>query len=158
MTGAHLHLLLNHFPIIGTLIAVAVLAVGLLRKSADLTRAGLLMLVVVAILTLPTVLTGEPAEEMVEHMPGVTRDVIHTHEEAAETAAMIMYATGIAALAALVLGWRGRTVRWLNAVVLLMGVVTFGLMARVGNLGGQVRHTEVRPGAAAPAGEPGERD
>lgn len=158
MTGAHLHLLLNHVPIIGTLIAVVVLAIGLLRGSADLTRVALLMLVVIAVITLPTVLTGEPAEEMVEHMPGVTRDVIHAHEEAAETAAMVMYATGVAALAALVLSWRGRTVRWLNAGVLLLGLVTFGLMARVGNLGGQVRHTEIRPGAPAPAGEPGERD
>ena len=93
-------------------------------------------------------------------MPGVTRGIIHAHEEAAETAAMIMYATGIAALVALVLSWRGRTVRWLNAVVLLLAVVTFGMMARAGNLGGQVRHTEVRPGAAASesAGEAGERD
>ena len=160
MSPTHLHLLLNHVPIIGTFIAAAVLAAGLLRRSADLTRFGLLALVAVAVLTVPTVLTGEPAEEMVERLPGVTHDLIHAHEEAAELAAWAMYATGIAAAVSLVLGRRRRAPRWLDAAVLLLAVLSFGLMARVGSLGGQIRHTEIRPvtaaGAASDAARPGE--
>ena len=152
MDLAHLHVLLNHVPIIGGIFAVALLVIGMLFKSADVTRVGLLALVVVALFTIPTHLTGEPAEEVAEHLPGVTHDVIEEHEDAAKFGAYMMYATGIAALAALVLDRRRRAPRWLHAVVLLLALLSTAAMVRVGFLGGQVRHTEFRPGAEAAAG------
>ena len=41
MNGAQLHLLLNHFPILGTLFGLLVLAAGLWKKSEDLQKAAL---------------------------------------------------------------------------------------------------------------------
>ena len=53
MNLAHLHLLLNHFPIIGTLIGLGLFAVSFLGKNDDLKRASLMVLAVVALLALP---------------------------------------------------------------------------------------------------------
>jgi uncharacterized membrane protein len=154
MDLAHLHVLLNHVPIIGGIFAVALLAIGMIFRSVDVTRVGLLALVVVALFTFPTHYTGEPAEKVAEHLPGVTHDVIEAHEDAALWGTYMMYATGVAALAALVLNRSRRAPRWLNGVVLLLAIVSAAAMVRVGFLGGQVRHTEFRPGAEAPAADP----
>lgn len=161
MSATHLHLLLNHIPIIGTFFAVALLAIGLVRRSPEVTRLGLLTFVIVALVAVPTYLTGEPAEEIVEHLPGVSHDIIEEHEEAALPASIVLWVTGAGALLSLVMGMRGRRgPRWLNGAVLALGVVAFVAMARLGNIGGQIRHTEVRPDFVAEAargeGEEGE--
>ena len=52
MNLAHLHLLLNHFPIIGTIIGLGLLAASLIGKNDDLKRDGLMVLAAVALLAL----------------------------------------------------------------------------------------------------------
>ncbi|HEU0054390.1 MAG TPA: hypothetical protein VFQ39_14480 [Longimicrobium sp.] len=156
--AAHLHLLVNHIPIIGSVFALLVLAWGLLRKSDDVVRTGLLALFVIGLISYGVQLTGEPAEEAVEHLAGVSRRVIHAHEEAAEVATWAMLATGLLALASLVT-WRGRRklARALTFATLVVGLAGAGLMARAGNLGGKIRHPEIDDAAATqPAAEPGD--
>ena len=147
MDEAHLHLLLNHFPIIGTLFGVLFLAYGLLAKNKSLLHAGLFVLFLMALLAIPTQLTGEGAEEAVERL-GVDHDVIHEHEEAAELAIWFMVGLGLLSLATLLISRRtsGRdtVLRGLYVATLVLSVVVFVMMARVGNLGGEIRHTEVR--------------
>ena len=84
MNEAHLHITLNHFPIIGSIIGVTILMAGLFFKSRDTLRTGLVILIVGAVVAIPTYLTGEAAEETVEHMSGISHDLIHEHEEKAE--------------------------------------------------------------------------
>ena len=147
MNEAHLHLLLNHFPIIGTLFGVVFLAYGFFMKNKSLLHAGLLTLFLMALLAIPTQLTGEGAEEAVEEL-GVDHDVIHEHEEAAELAIWFMSGLGLLALATLLISRRtsGRdtVLQGLYVATLILSVVVFVMMARVGNLGGEIRHTEVR--------------
>jgi hypothetical protein len=62
---------------------------------------------------------------------------------------------GLAALWGLAVSRRGRRVPgWLVALVLVFGGIAAGLLGRAANLGGQIRHTEIRSGAI-PAGAPG---
>ena len=147
MNDADLHLLLNHFPIIGTLFGVIFLAYGLFAKNKSILHAGLLTLFLMALLAIPTQLTGEGAEEIVEEL-GVDHDVIHEHEEAAELASWLMGGLGLLALLTLLISRRtsGRAtvLRGLYVVTLVFSLVVFVMMARVGSLGGQIRHTEVR--------------
>ena len=64
LSPAHLHLVLNHIPVLGTMLfAPLVLVWGLLRRSRDVTQIGLLLAVLLAATTIPIYLTGEPAEE-----------------------------------------------------------------------------------------------
>ena len=101
-------------------------------------------------------LTGEPAEDLVEGLPGVLDSMVERHKEAA-----LIGTIGMSGLALLALfGWLrsrgGRTLaRWYPAIVLIGGVLLSGYFGWVANLGGQIRHSEIRSGQAA-ALSPGE--
>jgi hypothetical protein len=155
MSGVHWHLLLNHIPVIGFPGAVLLLLGGLWRKSDELVNAALAGLVLVALLTIPTFLTGDPAEHAVRHMPGVTREVIHDHEESADASLTAIELAGAAALFALFSSRYFPTMRrWLVYLSLAAAVVGSALVAYTANLGGQIRHTEIRAGAS-PTAPPG---
>jgi hypothetical protein len=83
MNWAHIHLSLNHLPVVGIIFGVLLLLLALLRKSEELKRVSLGVFVLTALLALPVYFTGEPAEEVVEHVPGVAESLIGRHENAA---------------------------------------------------------------------------
>jgi uncharacterized membrane protein len=152
MNAAHLHLILNHIPVLGTLIGLALLGWALLQKSEELKKVSLGLLIIVALLTVPAYLTGEPAEEIVENLPGVEETSIEHHEEAGKIAFAGILLTGVAAWFGLVLFRHGKPVpNWLSAVILVLSLAAFVLMARTANLGGLIRHQETRFDFHAPA-------
>jgi uncharacterized membrane protein len=153
MSGAHIHLLLNHIPVVGILIGLVVLALGVWRRNDSWTRLALGLFAAGALVSLATMLTGESAEEAVEHLPGVSEMMIGTHEDAAELAAIGAYVLGAVSLAALVWVRRRPLPRVLTVTVLPMALVVTGLMAYAANLGGQIRHVEIRTGAVASQAE-----
>ena len=140
----HLHLLLNHFPTVGMIVGFGVFLLALAKKSEDLKRGGLAVLFVIALLSLPTYMTGYSAQKSVKGMPGVSQGVIDLHQRSALMALMFMEATGVAAWYGL---WYSRGRRPAGAgntaVVLLLAAVTIGLMASAANVGGEIRHPEI---------------
>lgn len=153
MSAVHLHLLLNHLPVIGTVIALCLLAFAALRRDAWLGRVSLAMLAAFAVAAVVTYLTGEPAEESVEGVAGVSEALIERHEEAALLATIALGVVGAASLAALVFFRRRTLPRGAMLGLLAVGLVPAGALAYTANLGGQIRHPEIRAGAAAPGGE-----
>lgn len=150
MNPAHIHLLLNHIPLIGSAMAILLLAVGLARKSAELKKASLWIFVIAAIVTIPVYFTGEPAEEITEHLPGVADSIIKQHERAALLSLIAIEALGIVSLAGLFAARRSADISKLFvAAALGVSVIAGGLMAWTANLGGQIRHTEIRSDAVA---------
>ena len=93
MNPTHIHLLLNHFPIIGTLIGSAILLYSIIKKQDAGKVTGAFIIVIMAIISIPVLLTGEPAEESVEHLSGISKALIHDHEEASEKAFWLMEIT-----------------------------------------------------------------
>ena len=83
MNATHFHLILNHIPVLGTAFGLGLLIFGLLRTSDEIKKAALGIFVIVAIATIPVYFTGEPAEEGVESLPGVSKAFMERHEEAA---------------------------------------------------------------------------
>jgi len=149
MDATHLHLLLNHFPIIGSLLGVGVMAYGYITSSEQVKKAALWTWFVMALIAIPVFLTGEPAEESVEGIAGVSEALIEEHEEAAELAIWLMEALGLLSLVTLIAGWSKNALsKPLVLVATVLSLVTFGAMARTGYLGGQIRHTEIRSGVA----------
>ena len=145
MNSAHLHLILNHVPVVGSLFGLALLGWGLLRKSEEFKKPSLGFLIIIALLAIPVYLTGEPAEEIVENLPGVDEASIEQHEEAALVAFVGILVVGAASLFGLVLFARGKPVpNWLFAAVMVLSLTAFVLMARTANLGGLIRHPEMR--------------
>ncbi len=144
MNWAHVHLAVNHLPVIVVPVALALLAFAVVRKSADLTNVSLGLLVIAAVLGGGVFLTGEPAEEVVEDLPGISTAAIEEHEEAAEVAAIATGLAGLLGLWVLVARRRGRQAPiWLLAATFVVALVAAGLMARAANLGGHIRHSEI---------------
>ena len=157
LNPAHLHIMLNHIPLFGSLFAALLIGWGLLRKSEDVLRLGLALGFVVGIATYGVLLTGEPAEHVVEHMADVSRRTIHAHEEAADWATYLLAAAGLLSLLALLMvRRRHRAGRTLSILALVVTLVGFAAVSRTALLGGEIRHPEARPGFVVPA-ETGER-
>jgi uncharacterized membrane protein len=149
MTGTHIHLLVNHAPILGALFALALLIASFIVGREVLQRTALVVLVGVALAGAAAKYSGEPAEDGVEHMPGVTRAAIHSHEEAADVAFIAAAALGVLALGALTRWRRAPMPAGVAGVILAATLAVSASMAYTGLLGGQIRHTEVRSGATA---------
>ncbi|HEV7587460.1 MAG TPA: hypothetical protein VGO40_04970 [Longimicrobium sp.] len=152
LNGAHLHIMLNHIPVFGSLFVALLIAWGLLRKSEDVLRLGLALAFVVGVATWGVKLTGAPAEHIVEHMAGVTRRSIHAHEEAADWATYLIVAAGVVGLFALLLvRRRHRAGRALSILALVVSLFGFAAVSRAALLGGEIHHPEARPDFVVPA-------
>jgi uncharacterized membrane protein len=152
MNWGHIHLILNHLPVVGTIFGVLLLMLALLRKSEELKRVSLGVFVFTALLALPVYFTGEPAEEVVEHLPGVVKSLIEEHENAALLALLMAGATGVVALAGLIVFRRAKRLPgWIVGGALVLSLATSGLMGWTANRGGRIRHTEIRTDFKAPA-------
>jgi hypothetical protein len=150
MNATHLHLILNHIPVLGCAFGLGLLVLGFWRKSDELKKASLLVFVIVAALSIPAYLTGEPAEGGVKGLPGVSGAIIEKHEEAAGVALTGTLILGVSALASLVWFRAGKLLpAWLSLAFLAISLAVSGVAAWTANLGGQVRHTEIRSGASA---------
>lgn len=148
MNLAHLHLITNHIPVIGLPIAVALLLYGMWRRESGVKRAALWLTVLVALGTIPAYASGDGAHELVEHEPGVRHALIHEHEEAADLAFTLLEITGGLALLALILERRKENVARMATIgTFALGVVVSVAMARVAELGGVIRHVEIRTDA-----------
>jgi uncharacterized membrane protein YeaQ/YmgE (transglycosylase-associated protein family) len=158
MSPVHLHLLLNHVPVIGTIVTILLLGYAVLRGSPELVRVSLGMFVLLPLAAAVVYLTGEPAEELVEGLPGVSEAIMERHEEAALIATILLGTVGAVSLGGL-LAFRKRAAgisRGFAAVALMLALLPAGAMGYTANLGGQIRHTEIRPGAVAAADETGD--
>ncbi len=159
MNDAHLHLLVNHVPILGTLFALLLGAYGAVRRQPAVVRASFLALVVCGAFAFVAEETGDDAEEVVEEIAGITHATIHEHEEAAEKAMWASLALALAALGVLVWRRSAPEIGTVPTVVVLLGAAAvFGLMAWTGNLGGEIRHTEINGASEARSAAPPRSD
>ena len=147
MSGVHLHLLVNHAPILGAYFALLLLLASYRWAPETLTRTALVVLVGVALAAAAANYSGEPAEDAVRRLPGVQRAIVHDHEEMGEWAFRIAVVIGIAALVVLARWRRTLLPGGVRMGFTVAALVVAGFMGYVGLLGGRVRHTEVRPGA-----------
>src|SRR3982750_4753118 len=113
MDWAHIHLLLNHFPIILVVVGAAAAVLGTIapRRGTWLYAAASLTLAGVAVV--PTYFTGEPAEKALNRPWYVARGAIHDHESAALISAILV---GVVALIG-AFAWR-RRVRYPREIAL----------------------------------------
>ncbi|MES2873313.1 MAG: DUF2231 domain-containing protein [Bacteroidota bacterium] len=159
MDQTHLHLLITHLPIYGSILGAIVLAYGIFTKSQHTANAAYIVLIISSIGGFIAKQTGEAAEETVENIKGISEDLIHEHEESADIAIIAIIILGIISLAALFASYR----KWsfhnsMGWIALLVSLITFGIVARTGYLGGQIRHTEINSAQAAPSGQPEESE
>ncbi|MER2998805.1 hypothetical protein [Pontibacter populi] len=145
MNEAHLHITLNHFPIIGSILGIAILTAGMFFKSRDTVRTALVVLIISAIVAIPTYLTGEAAEETVEHMAGISEDLIHEHEEQAELYIWLIVGLGVLAAISFFADIKQLAMRkTLFILTIVLGLVSIFFARQVGTSGGEINHPEIR--------------
>lgn len=144
MNQTHIHLLITHLPIFGSILGAVVLAYGLWAKSNDTKIAAYFVFILSAIGAVTAYLTGENAEETVENIKGVVEATIKTHEEFALFALVSLIILGVASILGLYFTIKKSPLTRTTAfVILFLSLISFGLVARTGYLGGQIRHTEI---------------
>ena len=146
MNPAHVHLLITHLPIFGSILGGIVLAYGLLTSSNETKIAAYILFIISAIGAGIAYLTGEGAEEIVEDLPGVVESLIKEHEESALVSLVALIILGVAALIGIITRKRMEWTKNIGVVILLISLISFGLIAYTGYLGGQIRHTEINGG------------
>jgi uncharacterized membrane protein len=152
MNQTHIHLLITHLPIFGSILGAIVLAQGIWTKTEQTKVAAYYLFILAAIGAGIAYLTGESAAETVEKIQGVLEASIEEHEEFALFALISLIVLGVSAIGGLFLTFTKSSLSGIAAsVILVISLVSFGLVARTGYLGGQIRHTEVANGATTPA-------
>lgn len=145
MNQAHYHLLFNHLPIIIPLVGLLVLISGYLLRSETVKKTGYGVFILSAICTIPAILTGEGAEEIVEQLQVASKQIMHEHEEWGEKLAIANYLLGGLSLLALWASWKQKSFsKIVEFAVLAVALSALFLAKQTGTTGGEIRHTEIR--------------
>ncbi len=157
-TPAHLHLAINHAPIIGLAVACIPLLIGIIFRSRGALASGLVC-ALLCVATVPAIMeTGEDARESFAEgslgpdIDAAGNSALREHSRHARTTAPVAYAAGLLALVSLIgLGKFPRHAAWLAWAVLVGNAATIALAVWTAEAGGRIRHPEFRPhGQQAP--------
>ncbi len=155
MNLSHLHLVMNHVPTVGAAAALGLLLLGFVRRNDHLKHVGLELLFVLALLTLPVYVSGVAALYELRERPDISVDAMRIHQDAALAGFVVAELAGFIAWIAL---WqwrrRGRPAQGLVVSATVLLIVTLAIMGRAANLGGEIRHEEIRAAVESlPGGE-----
>ena len=145
MNDAHYHLVVNHFPIIGTILGLGILITGFVLKSNTVKNVSYVLFIVAAIFAALSVKTGGMAAGVVKNMPDIGREIIRKHVEMAENFALILYVLALISLLGLLANIKNHSkAKLVSFVVLVIALVAVFFAQQVGTSGGEIRHTEIR--------------
>lgn len=149
MNPTYIHLLITHFAVYGALFGFLVLIGGIWKKDKGVLTAAYTLFILSAIGATIAYYTGEPAEETVEKIQGISEAVIEEHEDSAMFAFITMLVLGASSVAGIYINVKNTYYKSLAGFILFVSLVSFAMAARTGYLGGKIRHTEVHGGTVA---------
>jgi uncharacterized membrane protein len=143
MNAAYFHIALVHLPVVLCPLGAILLAVAHLRHSLPTARVGLAVLLAASVIVIPVFLLGEPAEEIVEHLPGISEATIEKHEESAEAALWLTLAAGaLSIIAWICISAGARLERIALALTFIVSTLASAALAFTAHRGGAIRHPE----------------
>ena len=150
MDATHIHLMSNHVPLLATIFSLLILAWGLWKSETSYQNLAMVGFIVAGVFSIIALQSGEGAEDIVETLAGVSESFIHDHEEAAKTTNWIAIILAFASLGGFaVRRMKPALVKSYLWVLLLGSLISAGMFSYTAYLGGQIRHTEIRPDATA---------
>lgn len=156
----HLHVMLNHIPLIGLALALVPLLIGLIGSRRESLFIGLLLATMCGASTWVVMWSGEEAEhewlhsETAEHLDADAYEWAEVHEHRAEDFVWVMYGTAAVSLITLLsmtMNKRVKTTRVLAGLSALGCVLSVAASAYIADVGGKISHPEFRDGPP-PAG------
>jgi uncharacterized membrane protein len=148
MNEAHVHLIVNHLPIVGVLIGFLVLITGYSIKNPQIKNTSLGIFIFSAVASVAAFYSGEGAADVVEHISGKSETLMHAHEEYAElffTLTLIL--GGVSVLTAFFEYMKFPFATYGFLAVLLLSITTMVISYYVGTSGGEITHVEIRKDA-----------
>ena len=146
MDWVHLHLALNHLPVVGVLFIFGLLLLGVSRGSEELKRLSLQLAVGLFIVSMLVKTTGEQsASRLFPEPTEATKVMIVAHENSADQAVTGAFLFAVLAAAGLYRSRKNKVLpNWSVVGCLVLGLLTIVLLGRSANLGGKIAHPEIR--------------
>lgn len=142
MSWPYLHTLVNHFPIVLTVVGALTIFLGLLIPRRGIWLYGLASLTLAGLLIYPAWLSGDKAGDMLHDAWYIQPGAIHRHSQAADITVWIVIVAGVLSLIAwLTVARMNEAVspaRWLRAVLGIVALVALCAVAYTGYLGGKI--------------------
>ncbi|MGA0332391.1 MAG: hypothetical protein ACO3NW_00375 [Kiritimatiellia bacterium] len=160
MTAEHLHLILNHVPVLGMALALIPLVTGILTKNRLVLLTGLILATVSTWMTGPVMGSGEEAYhrylngEVRPFLDAEVGEFLHIHEQRAEVWSKVMYTAAVLSLASLFFYFKKP--KWvIRSSIALVVVGVFSVVSGIwiAESGGKIRRVDFReqPEAATTA-------
>lgn len=147
MDELHLHLVVNHLPIIFPVVGIIILLIGIFTKSEVTKRNAYIIFILGAITSIAAMGTGEGAEDSATKIAGLSENLIKKHEEASEIFAALTYVLGAISLVALIASFRNSAIsKYAPFLVGILAVVALFFAQKAGTTGGEIKHNEIRTG------------
>jgi len=144
----YVHVAINHFPLIGLLVALLALASGLITRNRPVLLTGLGLVAATAISVWPVYSYGEAGFDRVLSMSDEAGEAfLKYHAELAHRWAFLYYLTAGVAAIGLGVSWKWpRALIPAGLVVLVLGLASLCAGLVIAHAGGEVRHREFRSG------------
>lgn len=141
----HVHFLINHFPIIGNLLAIGILVAGFYLKNNTVKNVALALFFVTGLSAIPSYFTGEAAFTATQSLDWFEKELVETHGKAGFWAMIWSNIVGLIAAGALYASAKDKPFYpKLTIAVLVLSFVVAATMYRAGDTGGEIRHLELR--------------
>jgi uncharacterized membrane protein len=145
MNDAHFHMLVNHFPIIGTIFGFGILLVAFLKKNKTLLNTAFSLFIIAAVFAALSMFTGEGAEHQLINQKLADHPIIHEHEEAAEKLALVLYILGLLSISGIYMNLKNKAKANVMAfLIIIVAAIAILFATQAGTTGGEIRHTEIR--------------
>lgn len=147
MDELHLHLVVNHLPIIFPVVGIIILLIGIFSKSEITKRNAYIIFILGAFTSVAAMGTGEGAEDSATKIAGLSENMIKKHEEVSEIFAALTYVLGAISLIALIASFRNSVIsKYAPFLVGVLAVVALFFAQKAGTTGGEIKHNEIRTG------------
>ena len=145
-TPEHLHVLLNHLPVVGLAVAGLALVIALAAKSRGAVLGSFLLVAVMAASAWPVIQSGESAYNRIRAISdSESASLLKQHMLMADRWAWLYYLTALAAAVGVAVVWkRPAKLRLAGIPVVALAVASLITGAVIAKLGGEVRHAEFR--------------
>lgn len=145
MDASHIHLMLNHIPILGSFFGAILLLIGILLKNRTVEITAMATLLAVSLITIPVFLSGEESEEKVENIANISEHELEEHEEHAELTLWLMLAAGAFSLITLFsFKYAPTLVSKSRLMAVLIAFFAFFSAIPLALHGGKIIHSELR--------------
>lgn len=145
MNEVHLHLLVNHFPIIGLFFGFFILLFGIIKNNSTLKSTAYIIFIFCTIMGKISMMTGSKAEPMTEKITEIIHEDIHVHADKASLFMKPLYILGLVSVFGLVSIVKKReNDKFVSICVFLIAAICIFLSKDVGTSGGEIRHTEIK--------------